>query len=474
MQYDRHARALLRARRPRPRPLEPQVPARPTCCRGSPTTTGSGGELRHERRDRPVIGASARRCGRSPSEGSRARPASRSLPLRCGARRGRSRSLAFRTAASPSGEARVRARHAQLVARPPVPGAIELGSQAARLSLCTASSMPATLRPPAVASSGESPRHRRRQRRQPTGSLRWRRCRSPWCAATTRATRSGPVTPTRPDGVDTGVVAHGDGKVAQLAGFQAVTPGDDDPTRHWCVRARLRPASSASFRSCSERRTRQLLLERALAGEHPVDGERKLSRLGPQSLRGAPRGSLPKNRSRASEAWPVTASIRRVFEAMERSETIRSGPIIPRAETCVPPQSSTEACPASTTRTTSPYFSPKNAIAPALSASSRELTLGLAPARRSAPRRSTRSSTRPISSSDQRAEVAEVETQPVRRHERPLLADVVAEHLAEGPVEDVGAGVVSPDGVPALASIAATRLLADLDSARRRHSRGAG
>ena len=46
-----------------------------------------------------------------------------------------------------------------------------------------------------------------------------------------------------------------------------------------------------------------------------------------------------------------------------------------------------------------------------------------------------------------RLEVAEVEPQAVGRDQRTLLLHVVAEHLAQRPVQDVGAGVVAPDRV---------------------------
>ncbi len=141
--------------------------------------------------------------------------------------------------------------------------------------------------------------------------------------------------------------------------------------------------------------------------------------------------------------------MRRVFEPMEASETTCSGPIVPRAFTCVPPQSSTESCPASTTRTTSPYFSPKNAIAPA--------ALGLLAGRLVGPHRFVAQDLgvdEILDPSDlllgHRPEVAEVEPQAVGRDERTLLAHVVAEHLSQRPVEQVGAGVVAPDRLAAL------------------------
>ena len=73
--------------------------------------------------------------------------------------------------------------------------------------------------------------------------------------------------------------------------------------------------------------------------------------------------------SRATLPSPVTASMRRRFEPIEPSLTILIVPMSPVARTWVPPQSSSEE-PASSTRTMSPYLSPKKAIAPIASASS--------------------------------------------------------------------------------------------------------
>ena len=65
---------------------------------------------------------------------------------------------------------------------------------------------------------------------------------------------------------------------------------------------------------------------------------------------------------------PVTASIRRTPAATPVWPVKRKGPTCPVVRTWVPPQSSIEG-PICTTRTTSPYFSEKNAIAPSASAS---------------------------------------------------------------------------------------------------------
>ena len=71
----------------------------------------------------------------------------------------------------------------------------------------------------------------------------------------------------------------------------------------------------------------------------------------------------------ASAPTPVVASIRRTPAAIADSETILKKPIWPVAAACVPPQSSQES-PNLITRTVSPYFSPKSAIAPIASACS--------------------------------------------------------------------------------------------------------
>ena len=72
----------------------------------------------------------------------------------------------------------------------------------------------------------------------------------------------------------------------------------------------------------------------------------------------------------ANASPAVTASMRRAPEPTELSVRIANGPISAVERTCVPPQSSTDQPPMSTTRTTSPYFSPKSIIAPSLRASS--------------------------------------------------------------------------------------------------------
>ena len=62
--------------------------------------------------------------------------------------------------------------------------------------------------------------------------------------------------------------------------------------------------------------------------------------------------------------------MRRAPAPTEPSERIANGPISAVVRTCVPPQSSREKPSISTTRTSSPYFSPNSIIAPSLRASS--------------------------------------------------------------------------------------------------------
>ena len=67
--------------------------------------------------------------------------------------------------------------------------------------------------------------------------------------------------------------------------------------------------------------------------------------------------------------------MRRVFDPMEPSDRSVIGPIWPSESTWVPPQNSSDAGPAWTTRTDEPYLSPKKAMAPMCSASSREVSV---------------------------------------------------------------------------------------------------
>ncbi len=70
---------------------------------------------------------------------------------------------------------------------------------------------------------------------------------------------------------------------------------------------------------------------------------------------------------------PAIASTRRMPAATPPSETMRKSPMSPVRATWVPPQSSREE-PMSSTRTSSPYFSPKSIIAPSFCAASIGMT----------------------------------------------------------------------------------------------------
>ena len=134
-------------------------------------------------------------------------------------------------------------------------------------------------------------------------------------------------------------------------------------------------------------------------------------------------------------------------------------PMSPAACTWVPPQSSMEL-PTSSTRTTSPYLSPKKAMAP----SAVGFVLGglERAGRRVGQRLGVGDLLDPadLVGGDGRV-VREVEAQAIGADQRAGLLDVLAEHLAQRVVEDVRAGVVAADGDAAL----------DVDG---RRGRGAG
>ena len=85
----------------------------------------------------------------------------------------------------------------------------------------------------------------------------------------------------------------------------------------------------------------------------------------------AARRSSSASRCESSTALgPVYATMRRTPAAIDSSLAILKKAMSPVRRTCVPPQSSFDG-PMRTTRTTSPYFSPKIIIAPVWRASSR-------------------------------------------------------------------------------------------------------
>ena len=138
---------------------------------------------------------------------------------------------------------------------------------------------------------------------------------------------------------------------------------------------------------------------------------------------------------------PVTASTRRMPAATPPSATILNRPMSPVRCTCVPPHSS-RLLPMSSTRTSSPYFSPNSIIAPAFCASSIGITRACvaALARTSA---LTSASTLRDLRVGQRRVVREVEARALGVHQRALLLHVRAQHLAQRLVHQVRGAVVA-------------------------------
>ena len=109
--------------------------------------------------------------------------------------------------------------------------------------------------------------------------------------------------------------------------------------------------------------------------------------------------------------------MRRTPAATPLSDAIAKRPMSPVARTCVPPHSSVLKPGTDTTRTLSPYFSPKSAIAPAAIASSVSFTSVVHRGVLEDARVDDRLDLEPLLARDG-AEVREVEPQPIRRHER--------------------------------------------------------
>ena len=107
------------------------------------------------------------------------------------------------------------------------------------------------------------------------------------------------------------------------------------------------------------------------------------------------RSTRPKRSSiRRSAAAPVTASMRRMPDPMLRSPVMMKPPIWPDARQCVPPHSSWLNPATRIVRTRSPYFSSKNASAPASWASA--MVIHSTPTSRSS--RTTRRTSRSMAS----------------------------------------------------------------------------
>ena len=242
------------------------------------------------------------------------------------------------------------------------------------------------------------------------------------------------------------------------------------PCRRRARRRRRRPpaprARAPGRRAAARPQRAQLLLERLAGLELALDALGQL--VGPRLEQGGgplEQALVARACARACPS-PVVAKMRRMLEPIDSSDTILIGPMSPSARTWVPPHSSIEDAPACSTRTRSPYFSPKNAIAPSCSASSFGVSVA-----------STGSFARTSRVGEvldcvelvarHRRVVAEVEAQVVGRDERALLLHVWPEHLAQRPVQDVRAGVVAPDGVAPLGVDLRRRLLPDFDGRRR-------
>ena len=144
--------------------------------------------------------------------------------------------------------------------------------------------------------------------------------------------------------------------------------------------------------------------------------------------------------------------MRRTPAATPLSLSTEIRPMSPVRRTWVPPHSSTDQpsvlplpSPMATTRTSSPYFSPNSARAPDALASSSAIS-----------RVVTGAFCSTIVVGDvldalellgaHRLGMREVEAQPVGRDQRALLRDVIAEHLAQRLVQQMGRRMVGADG----------------------------
>ena len=253
-------------------------------------------------------------------------------------------------------------------------------------------------------------------------------------------------------GPDAGLVAHGDGEVAHLVAGRCRRPGPRRRRRRRRPPAR-RPGCRAAWR-------RSALISSCSALSSP----RSFSAASEQ---------LVGRWCRAASAARAT-SVLLLAEALDRADAgdrldaaqvradrplghdLHRADVAERGGRGCRRTARSSARPASSTRTMSPYLSPKKAMAP----SSRASSLVVSKWRTGALARISRVGQvldGPDLLGRDRLEVAEVEAQPVGRHQRALLLDVVAEHLAQRPVQDVGAGVVAADGVAALAVDAARR-----------------
>ncbi len=132
----------------------------------------------------------------------------------------------------------------------------------------------------------------------------------------------------------------------------------------WLARSPARRRAS-SRRSCSASRSAALRssCKRRTASPRP-SGPTRSSRLSSPSAASCAR-------TQRQAVGPVMASTRRTPAATPLSLVIKKKPMSPVRSTWVPPHSSMEKPGTSMTRTSSPYFSPKRAIAPSARARSK-------------------------------------------------------------------------------------------------------
>ena len=122
-----------------------------------------------------------------------------------------------------------------------------------------------------------------------------------------------------------------------------------------------------------------------------------------------------------------------------------------------------------TTRTSSPYFSPKSAIAPPVDCLGVGEHLGLDRRRRQHLLADDLADPRHLLGSH-RVDTGEVEAQAIGRHQRTSLVRIGAQHLAQRPVQQVGGGVIAPIACRRSASTVACACFADLDEPFRHDS----
>ena len=135
-------------------------------------------------------------------------------------------------------------------------------------------------------------------------------------------------------GAHAGLVAHGEGEVAQVVAGDAVDAGDHDAVDRRAGQLAGLPGGGLGPQRLELVAQRLELVEPLLdAVDHGVGA-------GAQELGGL--GQARARRAAGGRRWsvPVTASMRRRFEPIEPSETILIGPMSPVARTWVPPHSS--------------------------------------------------------------------------------------------------------------------------------------